>query len=96
VPLQLAYLLLRCWRQLAIFFFSQHFRSWSLLIGQRGSGDSLPAGCITRLERGFGILSITTVSRPLHGQADQHWLAAEREILAASTAALARKPAPHR
>jgi Protein of unknown function (DUF2934) len=29
-----------------------------------------------------------------HGQADQHWLAAEREILAASTAALASKPAP--
>jgi Protein of unknown function (DUF2934) len=28
------------------------------------------------------------------GQADQHWLAAEREILAASTAAPARKPAP--
>jgi hypothetical protein len=30
----------------------------------------------------------------VHGQADQHWLAAEREILAASTAALAGKPAP--
>jgi Protein of unknown function (DUF2934) len=29
----------------------------------------------------------------VHGQADQHWLAAEREILAASTAALARQPA---
>jgi hypothetical protein len=29
-----------------------------------------------------------------HGQADQHWLAAEREVLAASTAALAREPAP--
>jgi DUF2934 family protein len=28
-----------------------------------------------------------------HGQADQHWLAAEREILTASTAALAGKPA---
>jgi hypothetical protein len=27
------------------------------------------------------------------GQADQHWLAAEREILVTSTAALARKPA---
>jgi hypothetical protein len=30
----------------------------------------------------------------VHGQADQHWLAAERENLAASTAALAGKPAP--
>ena len=30
----------------------------------------------------------------VHGQADQHWLAAEREILAASTAALAGKLAP--
>ena len=30
----------------------------------------------------------------VHGQADQHWLAAEREILAASTPALAREPAP--
>ena len=29
----------------------------------------------------------------VHGQADQHWLAAEREILAASTAALAHQPA---
>jgi Protein of unknown function (DUF2934) len=29
----------------------------------------------------------------VHGQADQHWLAAEREILAASTAALTRQPA---
>jgi hypothetical protein len=27
------------------------------------------------------------------GQADQHWLAAEREILAASAATLPRKPA---
>ncbi len=27
----------------------------------------------------------------LHGQADQHWLAAEREILAASTAAITRE-----
>ena len=26
----------------------------------------------------------------VHGQADQHWLAAEREILVTSTAALAR------
>jgi len=30
------------------------------------------------------------------GQADQHWLAAEREILTASMAALARKPAPQK
>ena len=30
------------------------------------------------------------------GQADQHWLAAEREVLAASTAALARKSAPQK
>ena len=30
------------------------------------------------------------------GQADQHWLTAEREILAASTAAPARKPAPEK
>jgi hypothetical protein len=30
----------------------------------------------------------------VHGQADQHWLAAEREILAASTAVLAGKPNP--
>jgi hypothetical protein len=28
-----------------------------------------------------------------HGQADQHWLAAEREILTASTATLPSKPA---
>ena len=32
----------------------------------------------------------------VHGQADQHWLAAEREILAASRAALAREPAPQK
>ena len=32
----------------------------------------------------------------VHGQADQHWLAAEREILAASAAALARQPAPQK
>jgi hypothetical protein len=32
----------------------------------------------------------------VHGQADQHWLAAEREILAASTSALAGKPAPQK
>jgi hypothetical protein len=30
----------------------------------------------------------------MHGQAEQHWLAAEREILAASTVALAGKLAP--
>jgi Protein of unknown function (DUF2934) len=30
------------------------------------------------------------------GQADQHWLAAEREVLAASAAALARKSAPQK
>ena len=29
-----------------------------------------------------------------HGQADQHWLAAEREILTASTATLPGKPTP--
>ncbi len=28
----------------------------------------------------------------VHGQADQHWLAAEREILTASTATLPGKP----
>ena len=32
----------------------------------------------------------------MHGQAEQHWLAAEREILAASTAALAGKPSPQK
>jgi Protein of unknown function (DUF2934) len=32
----------------------------------------------------------------VHGQADQHWLAAEREILTASTAALAGKAAPQK
>ena len=32
----------------------------------------------------------------VHGQADQHWLAAEREILAASRAALARERAPQK
>ncbi len=30
----------------------------------------------------------------VHDQADQHWLAAEREILTASTATLPGKPAP--
>ena len=37
---------------------------------------------------------IWTAHGCVHGQADQHWLAAEREILAASTAALASKSAP--
>ena len=33
----------------------------------------------------------------VHGQADQHWLAAEREILAASTVApFVREPAPQK
>jgi hypothetical protein len=32
----------------------------------------------------------------VHGQADQHWLAAEREILTASTATLSGKPAPQK
>jgi len=30
----------------------------------------------------------------LHGQAEQHWLAAEREVLATSSAVLAGKPDP--
>jgi len=29
-----------------------------------------------------------------HGEADQHWFAAEREVLETPTAALAGKPAP--
>jgi hypothetical protein len=37
--------------------------------------------------------NIWTAHGCVDGQADQHWLAAEREILAASAAALARKPA---
>ncbi len=32
----------------------------------------------------------------VHGQADQHWLAAEREILTASTATLPGKPGPQK
>jgi len=32
----------------------------------------------------------------LEGQADQHWLAAEREILVASTTALVREKAPQK
>ena len=30
----------------------------------------------------------------VHGQAEQHWLAAEREVLATSMAMLAAKPTP--
>jgi hypothetical protein len=37
---------------------------------------------------------IWTADGCVHGQADQHWLAAEWEILAASTPTLAREPAP--
>jgi hypothetical protein len=37
--------------------------------------------------------NIWTAHGCVDGQADQHWLAAEREILAASAAALVRKPA---
>jgi hypothetical protein len=32
----------------------------------------------------------------VHGKADQHWIAAEREILAASMAATAGEPAPQK
>lgn len=32
----------------------------------------------------------------VHGQADQHWLAAEREIVGSLTAALARNKAPQK
>jgi len=32
----------------------------------------------------------------VHGQADQHWLAAEREILTPSTTTLPGKPAPQK
>jgi hypothetical protein len=32
----------------------------------------------------------------VHGQADQHWLAAERKILAASTVALVRQSVPQK
>ena len=39
---------------------------------------------------------IWTVHGCVHGQANQHWLAAEREILATSTATLAREPALQR
>jgi hypothetical protein len=37
---------------------------------------------------------IWTAHGCVHGQAEQHWLAAEREVLATSTAALAGKPDP--
>jgi hypothetical protein len=37
--------------------------------------------------------NIWTAHGCVDGQADQHWLAAEREILAAPAPALARKPA---
>jgi hypothetical protein len=36
---------------------------------------------------------IWTANGCVHGQADQHWLAAEREILETSAIAVARKPA---
>jgi Protein of unknown function (DUF2934) len=39
---------------------------------------------------------IWTACGHLHGQADQHWLAAEREILVASTTALAREQVPQK
>ena len=39
---------------------------------------------------------IWTAQGCIHDQADQHWLAAERKILAASTVALAREPAPQK
>ena len=37
---------------------------------------------------------IWTAHGCVHGQADQHWLAAEREVLVASTSALPHQPAP--
>ena len=39
---------------------------------------------------------IWTAHGCVHGQADQHWLAAEREVLASSTAVLARDKAPQK
>ncbi len=39
---------------------------------------------------------IWTACGYVHGQADQHWLAAEREILVASTTALAREQVPQK
>ena len=37
---------------------------------------------------------IWTAHGCVRGQADQHWLAAEREVLVASTSALPHEPAP--
>jgi hypothetical protein len=37
---------------------------------------------------------IWTAHGCVHGQAEQHWLAAERELLATSTAVLVGKPDP--
>ena len=37
---------------------------------------------------------IWTAHGCMHGQAEQHWLAAEREVLATSTAVLAGTPSP--
>jgi Protein of unknown function (DUF2934) len=37
---------------------------------------------------------IWTAHGCMHGQAEQHWIAAEREVLATSTAVLAGKPNP--
>ena len=37
---------------------------------------------------------IWTAQGCMHGQADQHWLAAEREILTTATTALVRAKAP--
>jgi Protein of unknown function (DUF2934) len=37
---------------------------------------------------------IWTAHGRAHGQAEQHWLAAEREVLATATAILAGKPTP--
>jgi Protein of unknown function (DUF2934) len=39
---------------------------------------------------------IWTANGGVHEQADQHWLAAEREILATSASTIARKPTPQR
>jgi len=39
---------------------------------------------------------IWTACGYVHGQADQHWLAAEREILVASATALAREQVPQK
>jgi hypothetical protein len=42
-------------------------------------------------ERAF---EIWTAQGRMHGQAEQHWLAAEREILTAATSTLVRDKAP--